>query len=428
MRRGGRAVAGGLALLLALAATGRAQDPDPLLEGARAFVAAAAGGPEALAEVMAPGFRERVPVEAVHATLAELRRDHGPIVGVRLHQRLRALAGWVRLDLEDGARIRARLEVTGDAPARVEGMFLQPTRPAPPSWREIEAAFEALPGRAGVLVVELGGTGRVLAATRRHQRLGIASSFKLYVLGALCRSGRAWDEVVELDPAARSLPGGALRDWPAGAPVTLYGLAARMISQSDNTATDQLIHALGREAVEDTVRAMGHGRPARMRPVMTTRETFVLEGHAGLRARFQGAAEAERRALLEGPVAAVPYREIDPDGDPHHHEGVEAFASPQDLVRALDWLRTLGGPRAREVLGINPGADLPRPTFPYVGYKGGQAVGVLSYSWWLEDRTGRAWAVTGAWNREGQDIDPARFDPLFEAIFDRLAAEVDAGP
>ncbi|WP_373047449.1 serine hydrolase [Vulgatibacter sp.] len=61
---------------------------------------------------------------------------------------------------------------------------------------------------------------------------------------------RRWDEVVRLAPEAYSLPSVLLQDWPAGAPVTLQTLATLMISRSDNTATDQLVHLLGRERIE----------------------------------------------------------------------------------------------------------------------------------------------------------------------------------
>ena len=51
------------------------------------------------------------------------------------------------------------------------------------------------------------------------------------------------------------------QDWPKGAPVTLHTLATLMISISDNTATDQLIAIVGRDAIAEELRASGHAEP-----------------------------------------------------------------------------------------------------------------------------------------------------------------------
>ena len=89
----------------------------------------------------------------------------------------------------------------------------------------------------------------------------MGSTFKLATLTALRRDiekkKRAWTDVVTLRPEVRSLPSGILRDWPDGSPLTLYALAALMISKSDNTATDALIGLLGRDAIEPFGRGTG---------------------------------------------------------------------------------------------------------------------------------------------------------------------------
>jgi len=54
-------------------------------------------------------------------------------------------------------------------------------------------------------------------------------------------------------------------------------LANRMISISDNTATDHLLLTVGREAVESIQAAMGHSAPGLNAPFITTRELFVLK-------------------------------------------------------------------------------------------------------------------------------------------------------
>lgn len=116
------------------------------------------------------------------------------------------------------------------------------------SLEEALEAFRGLSGRVGLWVER---DGRPVLALEEDTPLAVASAFKLLVLAALreeVEAGRrAWDEVVRLEEAWKSLPSGLLQGWPEGSPLTLHTLAALMISLSDNTATDALIALLGRE-------------------------------------------------------------------------------------------------------------------------------------------------------------------------------------
>jgi beta-lactamase class A len=113
------------------------------------------------------------------------------------------------------------------------------------------AAIKALPGRTSVLVLT---DSKLVAAHDADIPLAVASAGKLAVLLALKNAvsdGRlSWEDVVTLDPKWRSLPSGQLQDWPDGTPLTIASLAHLMISVSDNTATDALIHLVGREAIQ----------------------------------------------------------------------------------------------------------------------------------------------------------------------------------
>ena len=123
-----------------------------------------------------------------------------------------------------------------------------------------------------------------LVAVRADAPLAVGSAFKLAVLKAVAQAVQqkrlAWDQVVRLDPAWRSLPSGVLQSWPGGTPVTIETLADMMISVSDNTAADALIALAGRGAVQTV--------SPRNTPFLTTREACVLKGSANgdLRARW----------------------------------------------------------------------------------------------------------------------------------------------
>ena len=176
---------------------------------------------------------------------------------------------------------------------KIQGLFFHPPRPKTSDLEEAALVFASLPGQTAILVLSSEG---ILAAHNGETPLAVASAFKLAVLAALqdqIDAGRlAWDDVVLLPQAAKSLPTGILQTWPAGAPVTVHTLAALMISMSDNTATDALIDLLGRETVESY--------SPRNAPFLTTREAFLLKDPANeeLLARYRLADTNERRALL----------------------------------------------------------------------------------------------------------------------------------
>ena len=90
----------------------------------------------------------------------------------------------------------------------------------------------------------------------------LGSMFKLYVLGTVAeriRSGAfGWDTELTITPELKSLAGGQLQDRPDGSKVTVLEATRLMISISDNTATDLLIHKVGKKAVERTMRAWNH--------------------------------------------------------------------------------------------------------------------------------------------------------------------------
>jgi len=242
--------------------------------------------------------------------------------------------------------------------------------------------------------------------------LAIGSTFKLFLLAELVRQVKAgerrWTDVVTLD--RKSLTSD--RDhWPAGAPLTLHSLAALMISRSDNSATDTLLHLLGREKVETILPALGLSAQAaaRNRPFLSTREAFVLKTAPDLLAPWIAADEAGRRALLAGPVAAVSADAVDLSrftGAPLAIDSVEWFASANDLARTMLWLVRSGDPQVMAILAINPGFN--RAVFEgwdYVGFKGGSEAGVINFTYLLRDPAGRYTVTTLGWNDPRAAID-----------------------
>jgi hypothetical protein len=230
---------------------------------------------------------------------------------------------------------------------------------------------------------------------------------------------RHWDDKITID--GKPLPGGTYTLIPAGTQFTLREIASKMISISDNSATDILLHLVGRARVEAMLPVVGVAKPAALRPFMGALDMFKLKGVPGLAQRYLALNEAGRRRLLDGEVAALPNSAIAPtlfqDGKPLMIDTLEWFETPADLVRVMDWIRrnTATGPgaEARTILSLNPG--LPRPAaerWQFVGYKGGSEPGVISMTFLLEGKDGTWYVVSGSWNNIATAVDDTRFASL----------------
>jgi beta-lactamase class A len=363
-------------------------------------------------QLFSPAFLAAVPAAQVNAISLQLRGQLGAARNVAKIEASSATAGVVFLDFEKGV-LQLRMNIGASAPHPIEGLLVTGTQTKGDSLAAVAAELKRLPGQTSFAVARLGDGAPVTTVGHEAARpLAIGSTFKLFLLAELSRSikagERSWGDVVKLD--RRSLPSGFLQSWPEGAPMTLYSLTALMISQSDNTATDTLLHVLGRERVEQLLPALGLKAPERNRPFLSTFEAFALK--AADPAGWAAADEATRRALL------ADYAKLGPSqialeklgGGPKRIDTIEWFASADDLVRTVDWLRLNGGKEAIDILAINPGIGSAEATgVDYLGYKGGSETGVMNMTFLVRGKSGQWYAVSGGWNDARAAVDENRF-------------------
>lgn len=245
--------------------------------------------------------------------------------------------------------------------------------------------------------------------------------FKLYVLLAVSQAvddgTLGWDTTLTVEDHNRSLPSGKLQDEPNGTEVTVQEAATKMIEISDNTATDMLIQALGREAIEDAVQDAGHHDPELLSPFPSTREMFQLGWGAPEHLdTWQTGTKQEQRQLLD----QLAHQPTDPQdvvvgGDPLWDQGVEWFASAHDVAAVHQALQDEQDPIIREMLSRNPGVE--QHAWDYVAFKGGSSPGVVTGSWFVEDATGESYVVV----LQAATEDAAGISADSQALFFRLA-------
>lgn len=402
--------------------------PSPQLKQRTDDVVALLGGNGDFDAVFAPSFRAALPKAKLDALTAQITASLGKPTGVDKIEPVGPLMARFRIGFERGL-LNAEIALDPAAPNQIVGLLFKGAEPRGPQATTVETVIDqlaAMPGKSGFALSRLGSGAPVsIAAHAPTTPLAIGSAFKLVILAELVRSieagERKWSDVVTLDGSA--LPGGGYAQQPKGTRIPLRELAERMISVSDNSATDILLFHLGRQKVEAMLPVVGMtDGGARNIPFLGALEVFKLKGVDGgaLGSRYIAMPVAQRHAFLDGPVRDTPIAAIPTglfqDGKPLRIEQLEWFASPNDLVRTMDWLRRhFDGPAGadlRAVLSKNPGLPEPAANWRYVGYKGGSEPGVLTMTFLLQGKDGNWYALSGGVNDPAKDVDTLRFTGL----------------
>jgi hypothetical protein len=301
------------------------------------------------------------------------------------------------------------VSITVDSRGLISGLAIRPVVPtSAANWHAVVAAVQSVGPSVHMLVADTtDGTCRPIHAIDPSTAAPLGSVFKLYVLAALGDAvavGRVgWNQSLTVTAGVKSLPSGVLQDLPDGTRVTVGEAAAKMISLSDNTASDMLIARLRRRAVEAELARAGMSDPARDLPFLTTRELFMLkfDRWPQLAERYARAGATGRRALLStlDRLGMLPGLAVGRTWTaPRDIDGIEWFASAQDLCRAYVWLAGLarkpGLEPIADVLEINDGGlGLDPARWTSVWFKGGSEPGVLTMTYQATRRQGDRYFV-----------------------------------
>lgn len=408
--------------LTTLVAPAIAQTPAPALQSRANELVAVLNDGGAIDALFAPSFLAQVPAAQVRMIAAQLRAAYGRAIDATIAASHGSSGATLRIGYERGT-VDMEMTLDAAAPNRLIGLVITGSAANAQTAVQTMAALRALPGRTGFAFARLSDSSpQMLDADNADRPLAIGSAFKLVVLAELVRATaageRGWSDLVTL--GGQELPGGIYAQMPAGTRVSLRELAQKMISVSDNSATDILIATLGREKVEAMLPVVGIRDTARDRPFLTTLEAFKIKGVDRFARAWPTLEEAGRRALLKE-IDATPNGAMDAArfavGRPLLIDQAEWFASPADLVRVMDWLFKHSvdgaGAEARAILAINPGIarDRGNAHWSYIGYKGGSEPGVIGMTFLLQGKDG--WYVlSSGWNNPAAPIEDGRFAAL----------------
>lgn len=378
---------------------------------------------------LAEAFKAAIPPDTLDKQLQVVAASllgGGParLVGLDPGATDHALSGRVRSEA-NGVTLAFRLAVepeTGLITYLTSQVIPGDSPTAAETWEELDKALQTRPGTIALYAGEVGEDASLIPihAFNPDARLAIGSTFKLYILGALAKmvaSGEtAWDHPLALRDEFKSLPSGTMQLEPAGTTYPISHYALKMISISDNTATDHLLHFVGRERVE---RFMGglNADPARSLPFLTTREMFTMKlgEDRTLADRYIAAGVEERRAMLESAgevgsaspsmMLAAVWRK------PMWIDTLEWFATPEECCRLIAQVDALGarpgGEPARAAMRANAGIGFDSTVWKDIAFKGGSEPGVICLTWLMARDDGRRFTLTLVWNDPESEVDHA---------------------
>jgi beta-lactamase class A len=310
----------------------------------------------------------------------------------------------------------AEVKLAVDTSGLVAGLQFSPYASIPTSWSQIDARLRALAPQVSFAssVIEPDGDCRVVHGVSADTQRPLGSAFKLYVLGALGNAvathKASWSQDLAINDAWKSLPSGTLQNEPAGTELTLQQYADAMISISDNTAADHLIHFLGRDAVGAQLYRFGNQRPSADLPLMTTREMFALKGvqYPKLADTYLALPKPLRPAALDA-ADRIPLTDVSAWTTPKDIDQIEWFGSPTDICKAFAGLwhenAQPGLSPIGAALSINDGGlGLDPAQYPTVWFKGGSEPGVLTLNYLVKTASGQLVATSVMLGDQHADI------------------------
>lgn len=290
--------------------------------------------------------------------------------------------------------------------------------------------FTTFSSDPGLLVARIEDNGECTPILDRNASTLFAtgSVFKEWVLGGAAMAvedGLATrDQIVPLVQTERAVVGGeTVNREPNGTPFTLEDIARLMIGISDNTATDLLHEAVGRDIIDEFIGESGVADPSVLQPILSTTEMFHLYWSFSLSDAWEyiNGSEVEQRQFLQDRI--VPLSNIFNfpfANDPILTAGTWR-ASPLDICATLSSLRQFplrSDPLelVDQVMSTSTAFLRLRNRWDRVWHKGGSLSSgstgqhVLAYSWLLEDNGRPPFVVVAMANDPSGGLDTADGD------------------
>ncbi len=273
---------------------------------------------------------------------------------------------------------------------------------------------------------------KTIISLNENKRTPLGSIFKLFVLDGLLQQVKqrklAWNDKLKISNSLKSLPSGEMQNMNEGAEFSLYDYALKMISISDNTATDHLIDKIGRTNVERQIKKRGlklsYGWN---RPFLATKDFFQLRGKFSTQDYKKYASNTTTGRLLQLQNVSKINNEklMDQLSDWQTPRGIldaEWFSSPKEICELLKSLDNEKDEKVNSILSNNtPFVD--NNFFDQIYYKGGSEPGVLQMAYYFKKEDSSYCLYLGSHDLQST-VDESVFFQKTKAMIKLIQADV----
>lgn len=276
--------------------------------------------------------------------------------------------------------------------SKITGLWILGERAKPVNYKNFDEAKADinLLSRPSLLLIK---NDKNILSLNEVKRTPLGSTFKLFVLDALAKQikdkKQTWDDELKISNSLKSLPSGVFQTKEEGEAFTLYEYAQKMISISDNTATDHLIEKIGRTGVERQIKKRGlklsYGWN---RPFLTTKELFQVRASFEAEDYKRYASNTTTGRLVQLQKVAKLNNEqvmnkLSKWQSPRGILDTEWFSTPKDICTLLKSFDHDNDEKINSILAANT-PFVEKELFDQVYYKGGSEPGVLQMAYYFK--------------------------------------------
>lgn len=307
------------------------------------------------------------------------------------------------------------------------GLWLHGEKAKPVNYKDFQAVvddFNQLPSPR--LLIQVNKKNKVELNSNKRTPLG--SIFKIFVLDSLNEEIKnknySWSSDLKIKEQWKSLPSGVMQDEPVGKSFELRYYAQQMISISDNTATDHLIHTLGKTKIEKQIKRRKLSKTfGWSRPFLTTMELFKIRASFSPYDYKTYAADGRTARMLK--IQKLPtskdekfFDNISKWQEPRGLFDAQWFSTPNEVCQLLSQMSLEANPEVLTIMSKNTPFASPEK-FKRVLYKGGSEPGLVQMAYLLNKENEEICLYAGIADTANL-VDEAKFFEKIKAIMELL--------
>lgn len=243
---------------------------------------------------------------------------------------------------------------------------------------------------------------KVLVSENENVSVPLGSAFKLFVLYKIASDIKLnkynWDYLLNIQNKYKSLPSGQMQNLKEGSRYSIYEYALKMISISDNTATDHLMNFVGKRNLENFIISFNEFKNLQL-PFLTTKEMFATRANFSLEEfnNYNKKSFIDKLNIFKN-YDYVPISEIGDKlslwKDPKGIYDIEWFSDAKTMCFLMQKLDDLAkkDDKLFSILSANTPFVGPAQT-RYSFYKGGSEPGVLTTLYYGENNAGEKYCA-----------------------------------